>query len=360
MKLFSNILTVMVLSMASFLALPAMAQSGPDGDAASPKVLAAAANTDHFSHLFIHQNSASGDPEMVSLNPRAIPFVKDYLDDNFDRLQHMKNWGDPYFRMIEKILVRYKLPKELKYLAVIESDLKADALSWAGARGPWQLMPQTGRDLGLKVGRHNDERTDLYKSTHAAAKYLRDLYGELGDWLLVIAAYNGGQARVESAIRRTGSRDFWKLQYSLPAESRNHVKKFIATHYIMEGQGGVTTTGAGEKRSWPGAPDSSLLAGTVTRQISGKYNSLVVAKWLGMDVLVFNLLNPRFDILVTSEEYTLRLPADKMEYFVANRAQILSESIQFLLSNQPDEAENYPQEIRMLDLRRSGTLSGKL
>jgi hypothetical protein len=85
-----------------------------------------------------------------------------------------------------------------------------------------------------------------------------------------------------------------------------------------------------------------------------------VAKWLGMDVLVFNQLNPRFDILVTSEEYTLRLPADKMEYFVANRAQILSESIQFLLSNQPDEAENYPQEIRMLDLRRSGTLSGKL
>jgi membrane-bound lytic murein transglycosylase D len=265
----------------------------------------------------------------------------------------MKSWGDPYFRMIEKILVGYNLPPELKYLAVIESDLKSDALSWAGARGPWQLMPETGRELGLKVTTHYDERTNLSKSTHAAAKYLRDLYGELGDWLLVIAAYNGGQARVESAIRRTGSRDFWRLQYSLPAESRNHVKKFIATHYIMEGQGGETTTGAGEKNKWTAFADSAFLAGTVTRTIIGKYHSLIVSKWLSMDLQTFNRLNPRFDILVASEEYNLRLPADKMEYFNANRLQILSESIQFLLSNQPDEAENFTPEIRVLDLRRS-------
>jgi membrane-bound lytic murein transglycosylase D len=354
MKLFVNILTVMILCLATCLTMPAMAQAGRDGESNAPvRTLASAENTDNFSNLFIHQFAAAGDPGMMTLNPKAIPFVRDYLDDNYDRLQKMKDWGDPYFQMIEKILVRYNLPPELKYLAVIESDLKSDALSWAGARGPWQLMPQTGRDLGLKVGRLYDERTNLVKSTHAAAKYLRDLYGELGDWLLVIAAYNGGQARVEYAIRRTGSRDFWRLQYSLPAESRNHVKKFIATHYIMEGQGGETTTGAGEKKKWSAAADSALMAGTVTKSITGKYQSLVVAKWLSMDIQAFNRLNPRFDLLVTSEEYTLRLPADKMEYFIANRMQILSESIQFLLSNQPDEAENFPQQIRMLDLKRS-------
>jgi membrane-bound lytic murein transglycosylase D len=344
----------MVLCLASSLAHPVMAQSGKDVESSSPvKTLAAASNTDHFGNLFIHQFAAPGDPEMVSLNPKAIPFVKDYLDDNYDRLQKMKGWGDPYFRMIEKILVRYNLPPELKYLAVIESDLKSDALSWAGARGPWQLMPETGRGLGLKVTANYDERTNLSKSTHAAAKYLRDLYGDLGDWLLVIAAYNGGQARVENAIRRTGSRDFWRLQYSLPAESRTHVKKFIATHYIMEGQGGETTTGAGEKKKWTAAADSAFLAGTITRTISGKYNSRIVSKWLGMDIQTFNRLNPRFDVLVASEEYSLRLPADKMEYFNANRMQILSESIQFLLSNQPDEAENFIPEIRMLDLKRA-------
>ncbi len=81
-----------------------------------------------------------------------------------------------------------------------------------------------------------DERTDYYKSTHAAAKYLRDLYTEFGDWLLVIAAYNGGPGNVYSAIRKSGSRNFWDLQYYLPAESRTHVKKFIGTHYVFEGQ----------------------------------------------------------------------------------------------------------------------------
>ncbi len=167
------------------------------------------------------------------LHPQAIAFVKDYLEDNQQRLEKMSSWAGPYFVMIDQILAKYQLPRELKYLAVIESNLKTTALSNKGAVGPWQFMPETGRLYGLKVNAARDERQDLYKSTHAAARYLRDLYKQLGDWLLVIAAYNGGDARVESAIRKAHSRDFWKLQYYLPAESRNHVKKFIATHYII-------------------------------------------------------------------------------------------------------------------------------
>ena len=102
-------------------------------------------------------------------------------------------------------------------------------------------MPATARALGLKVSKRSDERVDYQKSTHAAARHLKDLYNEFGDWLLVIAAYNGGSGNVYSAIRKSGSRNFWNLQYYLPAESRTHVKKFIGTHYIFEGQGGVTT-----------------------------------------------------------------------------------------------------------------------
>ena len=100
--------------------------------------------------------------------------------------------------MIDAVLVKHGLPKELKYLAVIESQLKSNARSWAGAVGPWQFMPATGRIMGLKVNRRVDERRDIYKSTHAASRYLTSLYSLYGDWLLVIAAYNGGPGKVNS------------------------------------------------------------------------------------------------------------------------------------------------------------------
>jgi membrane-bound lytic murein transglycosylase MltF len=145
------------------------------------------------------------------------------------------------FCIIDSVFSRYGLPVELKYLAVIESELKPSALSHVGARGPWQLMPATAHILGLKVNRQCDERSNYYKSTIAAAKYLRDLYALFDDWLLVLAAYNGGPRPVYAAIHKSGSRNFWVLQEYLPAESREHVKKFIATHYYFEGRGSETT-----------------------------------------------------------------------------------------------------------------------
>lgn len=283
---------------------------------------------------------------MNKLHPMAISFVKSYVEVNTSRLEKMKTWGESQFRLIDNILTRYKLPEELKYLAVIESDLKATAKSRVGAVGPWQFMPETGRILGLKINNYKDERRDLFKSTHAAAKYLRDLYAQLSDWLLVIAAYNGGPGRVESAIRKSKSRDFWKLQYYLPAESRNHVKKFIATHYIMEGKGGITTTVAGTTEELSTA-DKALLDSTETQAISGRYNSMIIVKNIGMDIITFNKLNPGFDASVLTGEYLLRLPADKMQLFSARKLQILNESVQFLLTNSAEEGrEEYPQEVK--------------
>jgi membrane-bound lytic murein transglycosylase D len=124
---------------------------------------------------------------------------------------------------------------------VIESELNTKALSHVGARGAWQLMPGTARLLSLKITKKYDERTHFYKSTVAAAKYLRDLHSIFNDWLLVIASYNSGPGKVFDAIKKSGSRNFWKLQYFLPAETRGHVKRFIATHYYFEGKGSVTT-----------------------------------------------------------------------------------------------------------------------
>ena len=292
-----------------------------------------------FKELFLA--TSVGGSNGARLNPKALSFVQDYMKENWSDLQSMRTWGRPYFNLIETILTQYGLPRELKYLAVIESNLKPSATSWAGAVGPWQLMPQTARDLGLKVTRQHDERRNYYKSTRAAAMYLRDLYNELGDWLLVIAAYNGGTAHVYHAIRRSGSRSFWDLQYYLPTESRIHVKKFIGTQYTFEGQGSVTTLTKEEAREQLSGssmyvfnrnltPEEASDAKTVA--ISGKYFSTVIARYTLLDSATFSRYNPDFDKVMASPNntYDLKLPSDKMELFAANKYEILNESVQLL------------------------------
>ncbi|HSB92080.1 MAG TPA: lytic transglycosylase domain-containing protein [Flavitalea sp.] len=278
----------------------------------------------------------------VRLNPRAMTFVQDYMERESENLIALKEWGRPYFNMMDAILIRNGLPKELKYLAVIESRLKSSALSCVGAVGPWQFMAETARDFGLKVNGKVDERRDYVKSTNAAAKYLKSLYGEFGDWLLVIAAYNGGSGTVYNAIKKSGSRNFWDLQYFLPAESRTHVKKFIGTHYIFEGQGGVTTLTKKEVAEQVGSGKGKILLRNLTHQeiadaktvrISGKYHSQVIAQYLNMDIMEFNRYNPDFDRVISLAEnaYELKLPAAKMETFASKKFQILEDSINMLM-----------------------------
>ena len=290
-----------------------------------------------FKDLFATTTLSNG-VNIAQLNPLAVNFVEDYIDSHSKMLTGLKDKARPYFDMIDAVLVKHGLPKELKYLAVIESQLKSNATSWAGAVGPWQFMPATGRTMGLKINRKIDERRDIYKSTHAASRYLTRLYSLYGDWLLVIAAYNGGPGKVNSAIKRSGSRDFWKLQKYLPAESRKHVKKFIATHYIMEGAGGITTLTKKEAANFLLSVNTDTTtkietSKSITQTINGRYNASVIVKHIGMDIAAFHKLNPNFDNLVASNgKYELRLPADKMDSFKTKKIDILKESIQILLN----------------------------
>lgn len=280
------------------------------------------------------------------LNPRAVGFVKDYLEIHEDRLTNMKVWGQPYFIMIESVLNRYHLPPSLKYIAVIESDLKTTALSSAGAVGPWQFMPGTARDLGLIVTATRDDRMDLYKSTHAAAKFLSRLYEQLGDWLLVVAAYNGGPARVESIITSKKSRDFWMIQQHLPAESRNHVKKFIATHYIFERNGSETTGIKKPDEKLPLLTAEELIA-TDTFSITGRYASQVITKNLGIDLIQFNKWNPEFDKKVSTENYPIRLPREKIIVFNQKRNQIAEESILLIMQQNLGAGDGFPEPVNL-------------
>lgn len=301
-----------------------------------------------FKNLFSNYSYNPAIPYSSQVNPYAESYMQDYLQAHGAQLQSMRGPAIPYFNLIDNVLSQYGLPRELKYLAVIESNLKSTATSWIGAKGPWQFMTYTAREYGLQVNDFIDERTDYYKSTNAASRYLLSLYKDLKDWLLVIAAYNGGPGRVYSAIRKSGSRNFWALQYYLPEESRNHVKKFIATHYIMETGNVAGSINFDYSKLNTTYPTFSLkadlteadLANTDVLKISGKYNSLIIAKNLILDINEFNRLNPSFDaVLANGDEYELRLPSDKMDLFVANKYPILNECVQLLLTDQSTEVK---------------------
>ena len=292
-----------------------------------------------FKSLFSANVYDKSQPYVSQLNPRAVGFVQEYVRKNTKSLEKMKDWGRPYFDLYDQILTSYGLPRELKYLSVIESHLRSGLVSWAGAVGPWQIMDFEAKRLGLKLYPY-DERTDYYKSTHAAAKLLRELYSQFGDWLLVIAAYNAGAGRVNQAIKRSGSRDFWDLQYFLPEETRNHVKKFIGTHYVFEGGGGFTTMTKEEtvqfKSNQISANDRGLsaeeLAQTVEIEVSGRYLSVVVSNQLLLDINHFNRLNPGFDLVLSEgKKYAMRIPSDREKLFIGRKQAILLESLRVLL-----------------------------
>lgn len=275
------------------------------------------------------------------LNPMAISFVQNYIARNNKGFHEMKKWAMPYFNMMDEVLAAHGLPKELKYIAVIESGLRYNAISWTGAVGPWAFMPSAARQYGLSVSSHNDERLDYYKSTHAAARLLTDLYVRYGNWLLVIAAYNGGPGNVDKAIRKSGgSKDFWRLQYYLPEESMNHVKKFIGTHYIFEGEGGITTLTQEEIKEAATNTNLNLsvdeLKESKMMKVTGRYNAAVIIKYTGIDEKTFNRYNPGFNSEIgISGSYDMRLPQKFMNTFTEKKAEILKESMDLLLHSTP-------------------------
>lgn len=287
-----------------------------------------------FSSLYIPATAGSA-RGIAQLNPQAMSFVQDYMRKQGKELERMKKWGKPYFDLYDKILVRYGIPKEMKYLSVIESHLTPELVSWAGAVGPWQIMPDEAERFGLRVG-DNDERMDFKKSTKVAAQLMKELYGVFGDWLLVVAAYNGGVNRVKDAIRESGSKNFWKLQYYLPEETRNHVKKFIGTHYIMEGSGGWTTLTAEEAQT-----QKALLADTISMprcgeaidnsmlvEVTGRYSAKVITDELGIDIDDFYKWNPGFEkTLVQGKTYSMRLMKDKAVQFESKKNILLTASV---------------------------------
>ena len=150
-------------------------------------------------------------------------------------LGRMMGRAPHYFPLFEEALDRHDLPLELKYLPVLESGLNPLARSGAGATGLWQFMYATARSQDLVINSWVDERRDPTASTDAACRFLKRLFVMYdGDWHLALAAYNAGPGNVNKAIRRSGSRDFWKVRRFLPRETARYVPSLIALVYLFE------------------------------------------------------------------------------------------------------------------------------
>lgn len=166
----------------------------------------------------------------TKMNKRVGMWIKYFTGKSKSRFQRYWLRGSKYRALIEQVLAEEKLPKELFFLALVESGFSTKARSHAGAVGMWQFMRGTGLEYGLKINSFTDERQDPIRATRAAAKHLASLYRVFQDWELAMAAYNTGQGRVLGAIMRAKSRDFWTLHKNrlIPRETRDYVPKFYA------------------------------------------------------------------------------------------------------------------------------------
>jgi membrane-bound lytic murein transglycosylase D len=154
-----------------------------------------------------------------------------------------------YEPVIRAALSRERIPRDLLYLALVESSYLPAATSRVGAAGVWQFMPTTARGYGLEVGPWVDERRDPVRASFAAARHLRELRDELGGWHLAVAAYNCGSGCVRRAVRRHGGAEggemlYWRARAHLPRETREYVPRLLAAARIARdpaafGFGGV-------------------------------------------------------------------------------------------------------------------------
>lgn len=167
-------------------------------------------------------------------NPKVRHFVKYYSVTAKNSFAELLARSGKYMPMIAAVLTQEGLPKELGYLALLESQFIVDSTSRNGASGLWQFIASTARRYGLRIDQWVDERRDPVKSTRAAAAYLKDLHDYYGRWFLATAAYNAGPGNVDKALRQSQAQDFWSIKdkAQLSEETRNFVPKFIAISLI--------------------------------------------------------------------------------------------------------------------------------
>ena len=237
-------------------------------------------------------------------------YIDIYATRNKALVSYMLGISEYYMPIIEETIDKYNVPKELKYLPVVESALKPKAVSRAGAKGLWQFMFGTSKLYGLKSNNYIEERFDPIKSTDAAIRYLRDLHKMFQSWDLALAAYNCGPGNVKKAIIRSGGKkDFWGIYRYLPRETRGYVPTFIAANYIM--------TYHAEHGICPMEPN--IPTATDTLHINKNLHFSQIADLCNIDIEEIRAINPQYvrDIVPGENEVcVVRLPHETITQFI--------------------------------------------
>ena len=258
-------------------------------------------------------------PLDLSYNQHVRRYIEIFTLERRAQVEQFMGLAESYFPIIEDYLQRYGLPMEMKYLAVIESGLNPLARSSSSAIGLWQFLYPTAQMFDLQITSYIDERSDVYKSTDAACRYLQYLYRMFGDWNLTLAAYNGGPGELEKAIARSGGkRDFWDLYPQITEAMRNYVPAFIAIIYVFNNA---------DKHLLTPAPRDPWLDNLDTLQIHQKISFSAISQMLDMDESILRRLNPCYrtgEIPYMGQPMTLVLPRDKAIAFLKYENQIIT------------------------------------
>ena len=260
----------------------------------------------------------------LRLPPAQDPAVAAQLDwfvARPDYLQRVLTRSGPYLHHIVESLQRRDMPTDLALLPVVESAFDPFAYSRGRAAGLWQIIPGTGRRLGLKQNWWTDERRDVLESTRAALdylQYLNELFG--GDWLLAVAGYNAGEGQVTRAIRRAEAAgqptDFWHVRRHLPAETRAYVPRLLALQQLVAspGEHGVVL---------PAIADAPYFEVVAT---GGQLDMALAAELAGLSTDELYRLNPGVNRWATDPDgpHRLLLPVSRAEAFSAALGQLQS------------------------------------
>lgn len=294
----------------------------------------------------------------LNFNERVMAFVDYFSIRNREYTRDIVQKKEMFFPIFSESLEKHGLPDELKYLSIVESGLRPNAISRANAVGLWQFIYSTGKFYGLSNSWYIDERMDPYEATDAACRHLKDLYNMFDSWELALAAYNCGPGNVRKAIRRSGyKKDFWDVYRYLPRETRSYVPQFVAITYLFNHL---------ELHNFEDRP----------QYFSPEWDTIMISQYFHLETFGNQLnecvddllkLNPQIKRGALPEgikNFALKIPADIKDEVVANRknlydtaSKVGKKELEYLARNMP--GSTYGRK-RLVYKVRSGDVLGTI
>lgn len=276
--------------------------------------------------IYIERMQALLSPVPLKYNYEVRKAIERYTSKHYEESM---GYAYYYFPMIENEFIKAGIPIELRTLAFVESNLNPLAKSKAGAAGIWQFMPETGKIYGLEINSLVDERCNPLLATRAAAKYLKSMYEQYGDWTLAMASYNTGPRNINKAIIRCGGEpsnykgSFWDIYDNLSTETRAYVPLYMGATYAF-----AYHKAHGMNLILPPLPLATDIV-----MVDRPMHLEQISSTIDVDIEVLKMLNPQYTMMIipaTSKEYMLTLPAELISEYWGNEEAIHAKDAEYL------------------------------